>query len=167
MNFQGRLTRPDGTPVADGNYAVRFSLWTAASGGTEKWNQAVNPVSVKKGVFTVLLSGFSTATFAGNLWLEVKIGADSPLTPRQQLVSVAYAMKANSVPDGSIGAEQVANGSLTADKLAAGTLNNLSWLLGGNNVTNPATQFLGTTSNQPLIFRTNNTEQMRDRKSVV
>jgi hypothetical protein len=26
MNFQGRLAKPDGTPVADGNYTLRFSL---------------------------------------------------------------------------------------------------------------------------------------------
>src|SRR6186997_3295147 len=39
MNFQGRLTRPDGTPVANGNYAIRFSFWTAVTGGTEKWSQ--------------------------------------------------------------------------------------------------------------------------------
>jgi hypothetical protein len=35
------------------------------------------------------------------------------------------------------------------------------WALSGNNVTDPATQFLGTTSAQPLVIRTNNTEKMR------
>jgi hypothetical protein len=56
LNFQGRLTRPDGTPVAGGNYSLRFSLWTAASVGSEKWNQTVNPVAVKNGTFAVLLN---------------------------------------------------------------------------------------------------------------
>src|SRR5438309_1372952 len=59
MNFQGRLARPDGTPVADGNYSVRFSLWNVASGGTqaanEKWNQTQN-VTARNGVFAVLLN---------------------------------------------------------------------------------------------------------------
>ena len=32
----------------------------------------------------------------------------------------------------------------------------LGWLLAGNSGTNPATNFLGTTDNQPLIFRVNN-----------
>ena len=32
MNFQGRLAKPDGTPVPDGPYRVRFSLWDAATG---------------------------------------------------------------------------------------------------------------------------------------
>lgn len=36
-----------------------------------------------------------------------------------------------------------------------------SWLLGGNSGTNPTTQFLGTTDNQDLVFRTNNLERAR------
>lgn len=36
-----------------------------------------------------------------------------------------------------------------------------SWLLGGNSGTNPATQFLGTSDNQDLVFRTNNLERSR------
>jgi hypothetical protein len=153
IHFQGRLARPDGTPVPNGNYSIRFSLWTAVTGGTEKWNQTFASVAVKNGTFAALLNT-STGTadkFNADLYLEIKIGTDAPLTPRQQLVSVAYAMKANTVPDGS----------LTADKFAAGALNNLSWLLAGNNITDPASQFLGTTSNQPLVFRTNNAERMR------
>src|SRR5262245_8937263 len=151
MNFQGRLAKPAGTPVPDGNYSLRFSLWNAVSGGTEKWNQTLNPVTVKNGTFAVLLNTSTANLFNGNLYLEMQIGADAPLSPRQQLVSVAYAMKANTVPDGSI----------TGDKLASGALNNLSWLLGGNSISSPTTQYLGTTNNQPLAFRTNNGERMR------
>jgi len=32
LNFQGRLAKPDGSPVADGTYSIRFSLWSAVSG---------------------------------------------------------------------------------------------------------------------------------------
>ncbi|MCA9870977.1 MAG: hypothetical protein KC487_11460, partial [Anaerolineae bacterium] len=35
------------------------------------------------------------------------------------------------------------------------------WSLIGNAATNPAVNFLGTTDNQPLVVRTNNTERMR------
>src|SRR5262249_24648474 len=157
LNFQGRLARPDGTPVADGTYSVRFSLWGAATNGTEKWNQTIASVAVHHGTFGVLLGGFPAGLFNANLWLEIKLGTDAPLTPRQPLVSVAYALKADSVPDGSIGAAQIAKGAITSDKLAS---NALAWLLGGNAGTT-ADQFLGTTDNLPLVFRTNNTEQMR------
>src|SRR5262249_53298818 len=117
MTFQGRLTKPDGTPVSDGTYAVRFSLWDALTGGNEKWNQTLNNAAVRNGTFAALLYVNTANLFNGNLYLEIKIGNDVPLTPRQPLVSVAYAMKANTVPDGSI----------TADKLAGDALNTLSW----------------------------------------
>src|SRR5262245_26344942 len=55
MTFQGRLDRPDGTPVAEGNTLIRFSLWDAESGGTEKWNQS-GDTAVANGVFDILLS---------------------------------------------------------------------------------------------------------------
>lgn len=169
LNYQGRLAKPDGTPVPDGNYSIRFSLYTAVTGGTQKWTQTINPVSVKNGTFAVFLSGFSADTFDGDLWLQIKIGSDAALSPRQQLVSVAYAMKANSVPDGAIGTNQladnavtsakIADGTITASDLASNALNNLTWLLSGNAAS--ASHFLGTTNNQPLVFRTNNTEKMR------
>src|SRR5262245_62042194 len=89
MNFQGRLAKPDGTPVADGTYTIQFSLYDALTNGTQKWTQAINAVNVKNGTFAVLLSGFPAGTFNGNLFLEIKVGTDPPLTPRQQLVSVA------------------------------------------------------------------------------
>ena len=161
MNFQGRLAKPDGTPVSDGTYSVQFALYDAVTGGNQKWTQTVSSVSVRNGSFAVLLSGFPAATFNGNLWLQIQIGTAPALTPRQQMVSVAFAMKANTVPDGSIGAAQVAAGSLTLDRFAPNAFNPLAWLLGGNSGTNPATNFLGTTDNQPLVFRANNTERMR------
>ncbi|KXH82945.1 hypothetical protein [Chryseobacterium kwangjuense] len=36
-----------------------------------------------------------------------------------------------------------------------------SWNLTGNSGTNPSNNFLGTTDNQTLMFKTNNTEAMR------
>ena len=37
----------------------------------------------------------------------------------------------------------------------------MSWDLSGNSGTNPASNFLGTTDNQPLVIRTNGAEAMR------
>lgn len=165
LNFQGRLTGASGASVPDGSYSIRFSLWDTASGGTaatnEKWSQTVGSVTVKDGVFAVLLSGFPSGVFNSNLWMETKVGADNPMTPRQQMVSVAYAMKANTVPDGSIGAAQIASGAVGKDQLAADAVNNVAWSLSGNNLTDPTKQFLGTSNNNPLIFRGNGVERMR------
>ncbi|HTE08088.1 MAG TPA: hypothetical protein VK628_04960, partial [Flavitalea sp.] len=51
-----------------------------------------------------------------------------------------------------------ANGDVIVTALPAMTT---AWLLAGNNITAPATQFIGTTSAQPLVFRTLNIERMR------
>lgn len=162
MNFQGRLARPDGTPVANGTYSVRFSLHSALSGGTEVWNQTVGSVMVKNGTFSVQLSGFPAGTFHSNPWLEIKIGTNAPLTPRQPLVTVPYAFKADmalTVPDGSITNAKIANGTITANKFAANIFNPLAWLLGGNS--GVTSGFMGTTDIQPLTFKVNNRRAMQ------
>ncbi len=164
MNFQGRLAKPDGTPVSNGTYSVLFSLYDALSGGNLKWSQTVNPVTVRNGTFAVNLSGFPAGTFNGNLWLEIKIGSNAALTPRQPLVSVAYALKADSVKDGAITSASIADGSITATKLASGaitsaSLNPLAWLLTGNS--GVTSGFLGTTDTNPLEIRVNNRRAVR------
>lgn len=117
INFQGKLTKPDGTNVATGKYDIRFSLWDAPTGGTEKWFQAFSRVDVRSGAFSVLLNGFPDDLFNDNLWLEMKVGTDDPITPRQQVASVAFAFKANTVPDGAITADKIADGAITSKKL--------------------------------------------------
>jgi hypothetical protein len=157
LNYQGRIATSSGNPVPDGIYSIRFSLWDADTAGTEKWNQTISNVQVKNGTFAVLLNTNTAGLFNGNLWLETKIGNDTALTPRQQLVSVAYAMKANSVPDGSISAAQIANGSITGNKLAGSVLDSV-WKLGGNS--GASNTFLGTLDDNPLRFFTNWTHRM-------
>ncbi|MFN6136820.1 MAG: hypothetical protein ACK475_11190 [Bacteroidota bacterium] len=44
---------------------------------------------------------------------------------------------------------------------ATGLTGASGWAIAGNSITNPSTQFLGTTSAQPLVIRTNNTEKLR------
>lgn len=122
LNFQGRLTKPDGTPVANGTYSIRFSLWDAASGGTEKWNQTLNNVAVNNGTFATLLNTNTAGLFNGNLWLEIKIGSDPALTPRQQVISVAYAQKANTVPDDTITAAKLLSDSGSLNKVSGGLM---------------------------------------------
>jgi hypothetical protein len=97
--------------------------------------------------------------FNNHLFLEIKVGDAPALTPRQPLVSVAYAMKADSVKDGSVTAASLANASITADKFAANLFNPLAWLLGGNS--GAVGKFLGTTDTQPLELRVNNRRAMR------
>lgn len=120
ISFQGKLVTPSGNPVEDGTYSIRFSLWSAATGGTEKWFQLMNPVMVKNGGFAVLLGNgipISADIVNGDTYLEIKVGNDAPLSPRQQLVSVAYALKANTVPDNAITTPKIADGAVTDAKI--------------------------------------------------
>jgi hypothetical protein len=55
---------------------------------------------------------------------------------------------------GQITGAGIADGTITADKLAAGVVS--AWNLTGNTGTNPDTNFLGTTDNQPLVLKANN-----------
>ena len=111
MNFQARLAKPDGTPLPDGTYTVTLSLWDVASGGSVAPNQLwmeAETVNVSNGLCAVTLGNTTPLTdslFSNPVWLEVQIDLDAPLAPRQQLVTVAHAFKADialTVPDASI-----------------------------------------------------------------
>ena len=132
MNFQARLAKSDGTPLPDGTYTVMLSLWDAVSGGDPTVDQLwmeIETVTTQNGMFAVTLGNTTALTdglFNNPVWLEIQVGMDAPLAPRQQLVTVAHAFKADTVPDGSITATQIAAGTITADKLAPGVAGGFS-----------------------------------------
>ncbi len=113
LQYQGRMTNPTtGQPVADGTYAVTFSLYDVASGGTAKWTETKN-VPVAGGLFSTALGDTTPlpqSLFSGQaLWLGIKVGSDLEATPRQAIVPVAYALSL--VPGAAI------TGSLTSPAL--------------------------------------------------
>ena len=55
MNFQGRLAKPDGSPVADGAVTLQFSLFNAPTGGTLLWQRTLASVPVQNGTFAARL----------------------------------------------------------------------------------------------------------------
>jgi len=110
FNYQGRLLTSGGTNVTDGTYAIKFSLYDAATGGTPIWTAsgttglptALN-VTVTNGLFSVLLgdSSFQSQNTLSNLdwdqdglYLGVTIAADSEMSPRKKLSSVPFALNA-------------------------------------------------------------------------
>lgn len=109
LGYQGVLTLSNGTVVPDGAYAIRFSVWDAASLGNASFEQTLQ-VLVKDGLYNVLLSnqsGWSLATAFGGSprYMEVAITAvptgssltpPITLTPRQQIASVPYALSTRS-----------------------------------------------------------------------
>lgn len=96
FSYQGMLS--DGNVPADGLYDLQFTLWNAYTGGTMVGGAVTaSDVSVESGHFTVQLD-FGQDAFNGSArWLAMSVrpgdstGAYTPLTPRQELLSVPYA----------------------------------------------------------------------------
>lgn len=111
VNYQGQLAGSDATPLRTGDYVLEFRIFDAASSGTLVWGpQTFNGqggagfgpmIPVVQGWFNVMLgpsdqSGRSlTSAFdAATRFIEVRIGSGVPITPRQQLISAPFALKA-------------------------------------------------------------------------
>ena len=123
IHYQGRLTSPDGTPVADGSWPVVFRLFDGPTGGTALWEETAS-VTTRGGAFSTMLgrtSPFSGGLFTRPLWLEIEVNARK-LTPRQELGAAPYAMTALGVPAGAVTGAMIAVGSITADRIADHTI---------------------------------------------
>jgi len=107
LNYQGSVLLPNGTPVPDGTYDMRFRLYDAQSGGTMRWEETDSAVVVTNGLFSTILGDGSPFTSQfGNffgLWLEVAIDidhsgsfdTDEVYSPRQRLAGAAWAVEAD------------------------------------------------------------------------
>ena len=121
INFQGKLTNPDGTNVSDNNYSILFTIYnggTEAGGGSSVWTET-QTVPVADGIFRVALGSVTSlpgsVDFNGDtLYLSVKVGADPEMLPRIRLTAAPYAFNSDSL-DGldSTGFVQLAQGIQT------------------------------------------------------
>lgn len=111
MNYQGTLTDANGDPVASAapeNRNIEFRIYSQATGGTPLWGEA-QTVTVFKGQFSVVLGNgtavggapsgpasfaavFANATSA-DLYFGITPQGSSEFTPRQKLLSSAYALR--------------------------------------------------------------------------
>ncbi len=140
FSYQGRLDF-SGEPVND-TYDFEFMLWDADTNGNMIGSVlAVDAVAVVDGLITVELD-FGVMAFNGDArWLEIALresaggGAFTALSPRQPLTAAPYALQALNATN--------------------------AWALGGNAGTDPNTNFLGTTDQQPLELRVNGERALR------
>ncbi len=155
INFQGKLVNAAGTNVTNSTYSVTFSFYnhpTAGSPASGYLWQETDSVTTVDGIFRVALG--SNVAFPANfnfnwdgLYLGVKVGSDSEMTPRIQMAAVPFAFNAQQVAGLTVqdtsgnastsGTLQVANGVtvklpnsgtglIYADTGSTGTLANLT-----------------------------------------
>ena len=65
LNYQARLTGSTGVPLPDGARNVRFSVWSAVSGGTCLWYARGTDCSTNIGAKSVTMASGSFSTLLG------------------------------------------------------------------------------------------------------
>lgn len=97
INFQGRLLNSNGTTVTDGSHSVVFSLYTVSSAGSNIWTETQS-VTTTKGLFRVSLGSVSSLSAVNfnqdTLYLGIKVGTDTEMTPRLRFNAAPYAFMA-------------------------------------------------------------------------
>lgn len=152
MSYQARVSDASGTLIGattPANRTVTFKFYTASTGGTPVYTES-QTVTISGGEFSVLLgngtgvSGLKgpsapattpyitlQSVMNGNLYLGITVddgtaAADVEITPRQQIVSAAYAFRAKiaeGLPDGQLATSMLANSSVTNEKISSGAIN--------------------------------------------
>lgn len=96
INYQGRLTTPNGQPVADGSYLIIVNLWneeTESDPGNLIWSSGTIKVDVINGVFTTLLDVVASDFLINSkIWIGVEVPPDPELFPRRKVVSTPFAI---------------------------------------------------------------------------
>lgn len=175
INYQGKLTDTVGGVVADGNYNLRFKLYTSATGGSPLWTETWcyspdsgttcngtgtnNRPALVNGLFSVMLGSTTSLTsinFNQPLYLGVEVGGtgttptwDGEMSPRKRLGTVPSAFEADNAQ--TVG--EVASSSLlrsdTSDAYTSGTLTfntGTSLVVNGNAIFTRATTTNATTT---------------------
>ncbi len=170
INYQGKLTQSDGTPVADGTYNALFEIFdtpTPAQGQNPLWNSARDlTITVVNGVFSVELGAgipFPEGLFQDHddLYLRITLEGEKML-PLQHLTAVPYALRASKA-DYALAAQSMDNGTISGDlfvdgKLGVGTnspesLLHLSSLGGIDLIIDADTNNIGEDQNARVVLR--------------
>ena len=94
VNFQAQLDEAS----AAGPASATFAIYNASEGGAKLWEETYSTLAMDNGYLSVLLGSvvpFPTSLFtnSGERFLELIINGET-LTPRYQLTSVSYALRA-------------------------------------------------------------------------
>ena len=100
FNYQGILRDSNGS-LLTGNYTMTLKIYSGATGGTPLFTQSTSNVSVRDGLFNVVLGNapgnpLGSTVFANSpRYLGIAITPDAEMTPRQEIHAVPWALTAN------------------------------------------------------------------------
>lgn len=120
INYQGRVTN-NGSPIPNGSYSIRFSLWTDAAGGSESWSET-QMVTVTDGLFSTELGAtepfFDVCPNVGcDDWLQIQVtvgGALQTMSPRTHLSATPWSLVSTSVYAEDTNGTSMARGIMTS-----------------------------------------------------
>jgi hypothetical protein len=100
LNYQGHLAAGDTALV--GTFKIAFSVYAAPTGGSPLWTET-QTVPVAEGIFSVSLGSVvplpPTLFAEADRYLGVKVESDPEMAPRQRILSVGYAFRAETADD--------------------------------------------------------------------
>jgi len=118
MNYQGHLTDASGSPI-NGTADVKFLVYNGATAGSLLWSEEYPTLQITDGLFSVLLGSvnpFPEYLFDGSdLYLAISVNSDPEMTPRQRIVTAAFAQRVATV-------DQASGGLITRDVEIDGSL---------------------------------------------
>ena len=108
MHQEGLLLDNGGNAIA-GPVNVRFQLFAADQGGAAVWTETYNGTALVEGYYSVLLGSvtpLTPAVLSQGTYLQITVNG-TDLLPRTRLVSVPFALVAQSVVGGRVNASDV------------------------------------------------------------
>ena len=130
LSYQGTLVNSSNNPVT-GTYSIRFAFYDTPTSTTPLWEETrsgSNAISVQNGLFDVMLGSLtpipSYVWNASEIYLGVKVGNDTEMSPRELVSAVPYSIVAEtalSVPKRSLNSTHVS--------LTSGSINSSAHLI--------------------------------------
>jgi len=97
LSYQGRLTDDAGLAL-NGSHQIDFALFDSDSAGAQIWSELHPLVTVTDGLFSVVLGSINPLApgyfVEPNRYLAIRVDGGPELSPRQQMLSAAYAFHA-------------------------------------------------------------------------
>ncbi len=153
FNIHGKLTNSDGAPITTATN-INFSIYNSYTGGTPVYTKLKTITPDSEGIYDVILDGIDKIKADTQYFLGIKVGSDAEMTPRINLTSTPYAVRAQNVTISGVefnsqvnlsGQNLITTGNITASyfigdgsKLINLNLSGIEgasqWITSGNNI---------------------------------